>query len=465
MLSFNVITVLMALIYQYEDVGAAGDSSTTIICKMTDDFTKSGVTIPSRSNVLDVGRTVYHYHLMWCDQETARQLIEHTNTTVFMVNCSKERKMNCQRHNVETHILHTGAHPGFTFREIFEMGWVESQSAKRVLSERYPQTKISWCASTANTTNFSTVFDPNWKIITDTAVVQEKANIPSFDPELMVFAEHKENGNQILLISDIHTSEKFSALQKQVISEWKPDAASIEMSINLWSKLENNPNFGHTEESARLHKCEVACSRATVLCGLFGICSGSKLTKVFAAAAMCAAHEAKERFAELCTGELRHVTGANMLDLLPLFNKLGHSSGSPFNLCFADFAWYFRIFDCKVLLEQLRAFESPVQLQNGDARVIASVSEAFELQKGQGQVLTFAIDAVKSFRTWKLSKVKSFSTEIDFISSVRSDLMYMSLMSLAQSRRAQKIVGVFGMFHVSDIAERLAGDSTDFFMQ
>ena len=436
------------------------------ICKMTSDSMKNGMLVSGQlSNTLSVGKITYFYRLMWCDEEKARDLVALSNEAVFKVNCPTERKMECEKHNIKTHIISATSNKDFTFRDIYELSWLFDRSrAQKMFAEKHTNLRLKTYGQISDSVSaFADVFDSEWKLFSDKDVVQEKAGIASFDPEVMVFAEHQQNRNQILLISDVHTSEKFSDLQQRVISEWKPDDASIEMSLRYWWKRVNNPVF--ESDHPIFNKMETSCAKATAVCGLFGICTNNKLAKVAAVLGMSATHFAKGFIASTCKRSLHHTNAHSMMKLIPLFDSLEETT----NLWFADFDWYFNMLGGYSILEKLEAFDG----DNVGQWFFNSLSLE---QKDNMRVLSSALYETAHADTLNLNSeigsigfhlLGSMSSDNDFICSARSDLMYMSLMSLANFDRSsrRKIVGVYGMAHVNDIKKRLEGNGTNFFMQ
>ena len=425
---------------------------------MTNDSTKNGVPIPISSNELNVLDIVYRYRLMWCDEDKAHELIALAKQAIFKVNCHEERRRECQKHNIKSHILFGGAQPDFTLRDIYTTKWwlqSHTQRAEQAFVNKYNMiTGLVRAYIPENNTRFADVFDRSWKIISNATLVQEKINVRSFNSYQMMFAEHQENGKQILLISDVHLQKHFGELQKQVISDWKPDAASIELGLKVWWHHDNNPIFEDTEDSKKLSIIEDACSQATAACAIFGLRCNSEFAKVAAILGMSAMHFAKGVAAEACKKSIRHANWVNMMQLLPLFNEIGTSRNTSINLFLADWDWYFHMYGCYALLEKLVRFDdrfSPFM-----DRQMKHVKLGGAMFHGYTDASTLSLDS---------EFLELMNQNSDIISSIRSDLMFMSLMTLTEpSRKNQKVVGVYGMAHVMDIRKRFQGNDVDFFM-
>ena len=423
------------------------------ICRMTNDSSKNGEKI--KDGIL----LNYEYNLIWCTEDHAMRLVAatvssmDTKRVVFMIGGSTKRER--KKHWIINSKMHIRAKMNDARFDdgIFDYNYAGKfkDETEGLFIGKYPNYKLLQYPTTAMHDDYFKIYDPNWRVITDEAELKHHLGeqCALFDSDLMVFVRNDATNQSIVLLSDIHCSAKIGEIQNKFIEEWKPSAASLELDLWTWRYLNDNKDKEHSDLSSSLLNCKKGCAALATACGVSGYKAEGKHMKIAAATgigALCAT-------GKLCDTVSRRLDrmfkGGNMMSVL--------ESKIPKTIFFSE--WFHVTSPATTKIDDLEKELKELE-ENENIFTASKVLRACTLN-------TFlCMDSVKDTAEWfKQHRIDDEKITV----KVRSDMMFQSLMSLANdddgSEKHDKIVGVYGLVHVMDIKERFEGNSDGFLLQ
>ena len=432
------------------------------ICRMTGDSSKNEQFIKkgmlAQSNSLS-----YEYNLIWCDEDYANKLIQEVKTSndtkkvIFVVGGStkRERKkhwINNFKMQIRVLMNDDGFDDGlFDYTSIGP----RDDENKRMLIAKYPNYELLLYSSLKIHQDWCDAYDANWTVVEDDASLKLYLGdeYESFDSDLMVFVRNNVTDQSIVLVSDVHSSAEVGKVQDKFIKKWKPSAVSLEMNLWLWRLIQDNKGREHPM-SCSLLKGAKGCVALSTLCGALGYKTDSRCVQIATATGICGLISAG-KCCNMLSKRMNHWTNVrNIMSVL--------ESNVPSTVHFSE--WFYTFANCATgsgimdLMTELRGLKDPMQHTKQMSRM-----KNFE---GFTSIL---LDSIKDQSRWSKEHHRKYDDEC-IMSIVRSDIMFQSIMSLSKiegkegSKKHTKIVGVYGMSHVSDIKARFEGDSDGFLL-